>query len=125
MFRSGRQQRTVFCLRAAGRATLTLADSWKSSTFTGGTQQCAQVDRDWDQVADVAGSGATGSIRDVQGPIKLWRQATYRAFSGRVKRRDIYDNLDRLRTLRNGIAHHEHLLNRQLDQDLDRVDSVL
>jgi hypothetical protein len=56
---------------------------------------------------------------------KLWRQATYRAFSGRVKRRDLYDNLDRLRTLRNRIAHHEHLLNRQLDQDLDRVDSVL
>ena len=56
---------------------------------------------------------------------KLWRQATYRAFSGKVQRRDLYDHLDRLRTLRNRIAHHEHLLNRRLDQDLDRVDILL
>jgi hypothetical protein len=56
---------------------------------------------------------------------RLWRDATYRAFSGKMKRRDLHDLLDRLRTLRNRIAHHEHLLNRRLDDDLDRIDILL
>jgi hypothetical protein len=55
----------------------------------------------------------------------LWREATYRAFSGKLKRRDLHDHLDRVRTLRNRIAHHEHLLNRKLDEDLDRIDTLL
>jgi hypothetical protein len=55
----------------------------------------------------------------------LWRQATYRAFSGKAKRRDLHDHLDRVRTLRNRVAHHEHLLNRDLDDDLDRIDTLL
>ncbi len=55
----------------------------------------------------------------------LWRSAGYRAFHGRHRRRDLHDDLELVRTLRNRIAHHEHLLNRDLDQDAIRVTRLL
>ncbi len=55
----------------------------------------------------------------------LWRQGLHRAFERGANRRDLHDQLDRLRTLRNRIAHHEHLLNRDLRGDLARIDTVL
>jgi hypothetical protein len=55
----------------------------------------------------------------------LWRQGLHRAFARGANRRDMHEQLDRLRTLRNRIAHHEHLLNRDLRADLVRIDAVL
>ena len=55
----------------------------------------------------------------------LWRSAGYRAFHGRHRRRDLHHDLELVRTLRNRIAHHEHLLNRSLDQDASRVTRLL
>jgi hypothetical protein len=55
----------------------------------------------------------------------LWRQGLHRAFGRGTNRRETHDQLDRLRTLRNRIAHHEHLLNRNLQADLARIDTVL
>ncbi len=55
----------------------------------------------------------------------LWRQGLHRAFERGANRRDLHDQLDRLRTLRNRIAHHEHLLNRNLRADLARIEMLL
>ncbi len=55
----------------------------------------------------------------------LWRQGLHRAFARGANRPYLHDQLDRVRTLRNRIAHHEHLLNRDLRADLTRIDMVL
>lgn len=55
----------------------------------------------------------------------LWRPLLYRCFSPRPDRRDLYDDLDRLRTLRNRIAHHEAIYHRSLRDDFTRLESVL
>lgn len=55
----------------------------------------------------------------------LWRRAGHRAFNSSPRRRDVHDQLDRVRTLRNRIAHHEHLLRRHLDEDNARIVGLL
>ena len=55
----------------------------------------------------------------------LWRTHLYRAFRPRPDRRDLHDDLDRLRTLRNRIAHHEPIFHRNLVEDHGRIMSIL
>ena len=55
----------------------------------------------------------------------LRRQGLHRAFTRGANRPYLHDQLDRVRTLRNRIAHHEHLLNRDLQADLNRIEMVL
>ena len=55
----------------------------------------------------------------------LWRTAFNRAFGRPVQRGPLHDALDRVRTLRNRVAHHEHLLDRNLVEDAARIDRVL
>lgn len=55
----------------------------------------------------------------------IWRTDLYRIFSPRPQRRDLHDDLDRLRTLRNRIAHHEPIFQRSLIDDYKRIGSVL
>ena len=54
----------------------------------------------------------------------IWRTPLAAVFP-REARPPIHDALDRIRTLRNRIAHHEHLLNRALAQDAARIDRIL
>lgn len=51
----------------------------------------------------------------------LWHPLLHRAFSPTPARADVYDQLDRLRTLRNRIAHHEPIIRRNLRNDHDRI----
>lgn len=52
----------------------------------------------------------------------IWRTDLYQVFSPRIKNRPhIHDVLDRLRTLRNRIAHHEPIFQRNLQDDYDRI----
>lgn len=55
----------------------------------------------------------------------LWRTDLYRVFSPRPRRRELHDKLDRLRTLRNRIAHHEPIYQRNLVDDYRRVCEVV
>ena len=55
----------------------------------------------------------------------LWRQDLHRLFSPRPHRSDLHDKLDRLRTLRNRIAHHEPIFQRNLVDDFNRIQDVL
>ena len=55
----------------------------------------------------------------------LWRQSLYRAFGSGARRTALHESLDRLRTLRNRVAHHEHLLRRNLTEDVNRIEFVL
>ena len=55
----------------------------------------------------------------------IWRTELAFLFHPRPRRKDVYSDLDRLRTLRNRIAHHEPIHNRNLIQDYERVDRVL
>lgn len=55
----------------------------------------------------------------------LWRTALFSAFPPGVNRRDLHHRLDHLRTLRNRIAHHEHLLHRDLVDDVNRIRATL
>jgi len=55
----------------------------------------------------------------------LWRTELYRLFSPTPKRRDLHQLLDRLRTLRNRIAHHEPIHQRKLLDDYQRLVDVL
>lgn len=50
----------------------------------------------------------------------LWRPALCKAFPGR-SRRTVQRRLDRLRQLRNRIAHHEPLLERDLEKDYESL----
>jgi len=56
---------------------------------------------------------------------RLWRTYLCRAFLPRPSRRDLYDDLDRLRTWRNRIAHHEAVYQRRLSDDYQRVEKVI
>jgi hypothetical protein len=55
----------------------------------------------------------------------IWRTDLYRLFSPRPKRHELHGDLDRLRTLRNRIAHHEPIFQRTLTDDYDRIRRVL
>lgn len=55
----------------------------------------------------------------------LWRVALHGVFGGHVSRADAYRDLDRLRTLRNRIAHHEPITQRRLSDDHERILSLL
>ena len=55
----------------------------------------------------------------------LWRTSTYRIFYPRQHRAPLHDALDRLRTLRNRIAHHEPIVQRRLLDDHQRLLDVL
>ena len=50
----------------------------------------------------------------------LWRPALHKAFPGRP-RRSVQQRLDRLRQLRNRIAHHEPIFNRNLGEDYENL----
>jgi hypothetical protein len=55
----------------------------------------------------------------------LWRTELHRAFSPTPDRRALHENLDRLRTLRNRVAHHEPIFQRHLMDDYDRILDIL
>lgn len=52
----------------------------------------------------------------------LWRSHLHRLFNPRVRdRRALHDSMDRLRTLRNRVAHHEPIFRRRLSDDNERL----
>ena len=51
----------------------------------------------------------------------LWRPLLHRAFEPVPSRAVVHEQLDRLRTLRNRIAHHESILGRRLNDDHRRI----
>ena len=56
----------------------------------------------------------------------IWRTDLHHIFEPRVKdRRGLHDALDRLRTLRNRIAHHEPISHRNLDDDYRRIRNIV
>lgn len=55
----------------------------------------------------------------------LWRTDLYRLFTPRPQRRELHEDLDKLRTLRNRIAHHEPIFQRSLLDDYHRVTNIL
>lgn len=56
----------------------------------------------------------------------LWRTDLHKLFSPKIKdRRGLHDALDRLRTLRNRIAHHEPIFQRKLDDDYRRIRNIV
>jgi hypothetical protein len=56
----------------------------------------------------------------------LWRTDLHRIFTPRIEaRRALHETLDRLRTLRNRIAHHEPIFQRKLSDDYARIRMVL
>lgn len=55
----------------------------------------------------------------------LWRAALHRVFGKNMSRSDAHQQLDRLRTLRNRIAHHEPIMQRRLSDDHERILSLL
>ncbi len=55
----------------------------------------------------------------------LWRTDLAKRFAPRPQRKDLHDQLDRLRTLRNRIAHHEPIFQRNLNDDFNRVVDIL
>jgi Swt1-like HEPN/Abi-like protein len=55
----------------------------------------------------------------------LWRTALHRLLYPRQQRPQIHDMLERLRTLRNRIAHHEPIIQRRLMDDQQRIVDLL
>lgn len=55
----------------------------------------------------------------------LWRSTLHRAFAPTPSRKAAFGQLDRLRTLRNRIAHHEPIFFRNLQADYDRIGHLL
>ena len=55
----------------------------------------------------------------------LWRTALRRVFGANMSRSNAHQQLDRLRTLRNRIAHHEPIMQRRLSDDHERIISLL
>jgi hypothetical protein len=56
----------------------------------------------------------------------LWRTDLHRIFTPRLKDRSaLHGTLDRLRTLRNRIAHHEPIFQRKLGDDYARIRTVV
>ena len=51
----------------------------------------------------------------------LWRTDLNRIFTPRPNRQELYDQLNRLRTLRNRVAHHEPILQRDLQTDYQKL----
>lgn len=51
----------------------------------------------------------------------LWRPLLHQAFDPVPRRAEVHEQLDRLRTLRNRIAHHESILLRKLGDDHQRI----
>ena len=51
----------------------------------------------------------------------LWRTELHRSFNPTPSRFDLHQQLDRLRTLRNRIVHHEPILQRDLHADHDGI----
>ena len=51
----------------------------------------------------------------------LWRTVLHQCFSAGPSRGNVHDRLNRLRTLRNRIVHHEPILQRQLRADHDGI----
>ncbi len=56
---------------------------------------------------------------------RLWLSTLQNSFSPRLKRDDLHMRLDRLRTLRNRIAHHEPILQRHLMADLADIKTLV
>ncbi len=56
---------------------------------------------------------------------RLWRTNLYRLFAPQPNRRDLHGQLDRLRTLRNRVAHHEPILQRDLLTDYNKIMWIL
>ena len=54
----------------------------------------------------------------------LWKSDLGRLFSPRLTQSELHNDLDRLRTLRNRIAHHEPLIHRNLMNDFQRIASI-
>jgi hypothetical protein len=56
----------------------------------------------------------------------IWRTDLHKLFTPRVKHRQgLHDALDRLRTLRNRIAHHEPIFQRNLHEDYRRIRNLV
>ena len=51
----------------------------------------------------------------------LWRTDLHRVFSPQPNRQKLYNQLNRLRTLRNRVAHHEPILQRDLKTDYEKL----
>ncbi|MCY4194177.1 MAG: Abi family protein [bacterium] len=51
----------------------------------------------------------------------LWRTDLHHIFPSQVNRQELYEQLDRLRTLRNRITHHEPILQRDLQTDYEKL----
>ncbi len=56
---------------------------------------------------------------------RLWRTNLHRLFAPQPKRHELHGQLDRLRTLRNRVAHHEPILQRDLQTDYDKIIWIL
>ena len=56
---------------------------------------------------------------------RLWRTNLHRLFAPQPKRYELHGQLDRLRTLRNRVAHHEPILQRDLQTDYDKIIWIL
>ena len=58
--------------------------------------------------------------------MRLWRPILYKAFpNAKLSRKAVHQPLDRLRTLRNRIAHHEPIFQRHLTDDNRSILQVL
>lgn len=55
---------------------------------------------------------------------RLWWSTLHTIFSPQIQRNDLHEQLDRLRTLRNRIAHHEPILQRHLMADLADIKNI-
>lgn len=56
----------------------------------------------------------------------IWRTDLHRIFAPKVKdRRGLHETLDRLRTLRNRIAHHEPIFDRHLNYDYRQIRTIV
>ena len=64
----------------------------------------------------VGRGGSVNGCRRANYDRTLWRPALHRVFPGR-SRREVHGRLDSLRQLRNRIAHHEPILDRDLNRD--------
>jgi hypothetical protein len=56
---------------------------------------------------------------------RLWLASLQSLFAPKIQRHDIHGKLDRLRTLRNRIAHHETIQHRHLMADLNDIKQIV
>lgn len=54
----------------------------------------------------------------------IWRTHLNHIFRPRPRRKDLHDKLDRIRTLRNRVTHHEPIFQRRLLDDYNRIEEV-